>query len=323
MNKLLGLSLLFLAPSLACGQVFTDPEKAGEMWQTQGEYIGKIARNRKLGAEVVAKGKGNYMVNFLPGGLRGEGGDYSKRIEAKGQTTDEGVKVTGNKNKWMATIRDGKISGKTAEGESFTLEKNIRKSKTLGLEPPKGAVVLYRSPKDKENWNRAKIVDGNLVGEGNISNQKFKDHKIHLEFRLTFMPTRGGQGRSNSGVYPQRRYEVQVLDSFGLKGRNNECGGIYSRYEPKVNMCFPPLTWQTYDIEVKAARFDSSGKKTSNARFTVYHNGVKIHDDVEIKRGSTGGGRPESPEPGPLYLQGHGGQVQYRNIWVMELGKDS
>ena len=130
------------------------------------------------------------------------------------------------------------------------------------------------------------------------------------------MPTARGQARGNSGVYLQGRYEVQVLDSFGLAGEDNECGGIYQVSRPRVNMTLPPLQWQTYDIDFTAARFDSAGEKTANARLTVRHNGVLIHDDLELP-GTTGGGDPEGPEPGALHLQDHWNPVFYRNVWVL------
>jgi hypothetical protein len=109
---------------------------------------------------------------------------------------------------------------------------------------------------------------------------------------------------------------VQVLDSFGLEGADNECGGIYKASKPKVNMCFPPLSWQTYDIEFKAAKYDGA-KKVENARITVVHNGVKIHDNLELKEGTPGRAK-EGPEQLGLFLQDHGNPVVFKNIWVVE-----
>jgi len=154
------------------------------------------------------------------------------------------------------------------------------------------------------------------LGVGCKSKDVFQDHRLHLEFRTPFQPSDSGQGRGNSGVYIQGRYELQVLDSFGLRGENNECGGIYQIASPKLNMCYPPLSWQTYDIDFKSAKYDADGKKTTNARVTIRHNGVVIHDDLEFPRGTPGGVGGEAPEGGPLYLQDHSNPVVFRNIWV-------
>ena len=85
--------------------------------------------------------------------------------------------------------------------------------------------------------------------------------------------------------------------------------------DPYVNMCFPPMTWQTYDVEFTAPKYED-GKKVKNARATIKHNGVVIHDDIELKQ--TPGRQGEGPGPRPLHLQGHGNKVQYRNIWVKQ-----
>ena len=186
----------------------------------------------------------------------------------------------------------------------------------MPVDPQTGAIV----GDDMESQLRAVLqnMDRVLAAAGCTSKRKFQNFTLHCEFLLPFKPLGRGQDRGNSGVYLQNRYEVQVLDSFGLKGENNECGGIYTKAKPSENMCFPPLVWQTYDMDYQAAKFDESGKKkTKNAVVTIKHNGVVIHDQFEIN-GSTGGGKPEEPTPGAIQLQGHGNPVFYRNIWIVE-----
>jgi len=135
---------------------------------------------------------------------------------------------------------------------------------------------------------------------------------------LPSRPEGRGQGRGNSGFYQVDHYELQILDSFGLDGVNNECGGFYTKAAPKLNMCAPPLTWQSYDVDFTNAVQGSDGKKAKNAVASVKHNGVVIHDGQEIS-GPTGGHRND-PEgtPGPIKLQGHGNPLQFRNIWIVE-----
>lgn len=162
------------------------------------------------------------------------------------------------------------------------------------------------------------MTDDGLLMEGATSKQKFQSFRIHLEFRTPFQPFARGQGRGNSGFYAQGRYEVQILDSFGLEGMDNECGGIYTVARPRLNMCFPPLSWQTYDVEFHAAEYED-GKKVKDAQMTVIHNGVVIHKGQEIPHATTAAPVPEGPEPGPIFLQNHGNPVRFRNIFVVPL----
>ena len=184
----------------------------------------------------------------------------------------------------------------------------------LGVNAPWREVESPGDPK-KPRWI---IKDGAMeVRDGSIRTKRndFTDFKLHVEFKTPFMPKARGQGRGNSGVYLQNRYEVQVLDSYGLEGADNECGGVYHVARPEVNMCAPPGQWQTYDIEFTAAKM-ADGRREP-AILSVKHNDVTIHNKVPIP-GPTGGALDGNVlEPGGIYLQDHGNAVQYRNIWIL------
>jgi len=160
------------------------------------------------------------------------------------------------------------------------------------------------------------------VHNGSImTRQKYGGHFLfHVEFRVPYMPRATGQARGNSGVYLQGRYEVQVLDSYGLDSKDNDCGAIYEIARPRVNACKAPTVWQSYDIDFRAPRFQD-GKKIEPARISVIHNGVSIHKDLEIPVENTRAGLGGDPSrPGPIVLQDHGNPVQYRNLWLIPLG---
>jgi hypothetical protein len=156
-------------------------------------------------------------------------------------------------------------------------------------------------------------------GCGNIrTRQAFGDFRLHVEFWVPWTPSETAeQGRGNSGIYLQSRYEIQVLDSYAhpLEGAD-DAGAIYGVKNADSHEALPSQVWQTYDIFFRAARWDESGNKLEDARVTVLWNGRRVHDNVAIPN-STLLGEPEAPEPAPLLLQDHGSPVRYRNIWIV------
>ena len=299
-------------------QAWLSPADAPD-FQLQGEYSGTVNTDNgevKLGVQVIALGDGKFKSLAYLGGLPGDG--YSPGDETfpgEGELSDGKVKLQGEQA--SATIGDGQGVIHDLNGTPIgKLQRVVRKSPTLGQKPPRDAVVLFDG-KSADKFLNGKMTKDGLLQQGTKSKDTFGDFTLHFEFMLSYMPYARGQGRSNSGVYMQARHEVQVLDSFGLSGEHNECGGIYSVKKPDVNMCYPPLSWQTYDVEFTAAKFGADGKKAANARMTVRHNGVLIHDDVEVPKSTTASPLKEGTEKGPIYIQNHGNPVRFRNIWVV------
>ncbi len=200
----------------------------------------------------------------------------------------------------------------------------------LPVPPPPGAIVLFDGT-NLDQWVQRRsqkpaawpIEEGAMITSGGdiLTRQLFKDFYLHLEFNVPDSPPEvRGQGRGNSGVYLQGRYEIQVLDSWGIPdpGRG-DCGALYNHAAPLRNACKRPNEWQAYDVVFRAPRFNEAGRLTEKARVTVFHNGQVIQNNVEL-HGQTGGALDEHyAEPGPLLLQDHGNLVRFRNVWIVPL----
>ena len=217
-------------------------------------------------------------------------------------------------------------------GGTLDLAYTVPRSPTLELPPPPGAIVLLGRDSARtdlaQRWTNAQwpvLADGSVqVGKGsNYTTDPIGDMQLHLEFLTPYEPAESAQTRGNSGVYIQDRYEIQILDSFGLRPGAGDCAAIYRVRPPDVNVTAPPLVWQTYDISFRAATFREDGTWASEPEVTVLHNGVKVHDRVRLTA-PTGAGRerhkdkPHVPSD-KLQLQEHGHPVRFRNVWYTKL----
>lgn len=301
-------------------KAYANPAETDDDFIIQGEYVGTDKDGRRFGTQVIALGSGKFEAVNYRGGLPGDGwdGDRETVTRVAGGREEGEMTVIFNGVKNRSEVDGAKIFVTQMHKQPvLDLKRVSRESPTLGAPAPAGAVVLFAGA-ETNGFPQSRVTPDGLLMEGCTSAQTIDDCTVHIEFRLPYAPTGRGQARGNSGIYLQGRYEIQMLDSFGLEGKDNECGGIYKVASPAVNMCYPPLAWQTYDIDFTAAKFDASGQKTANARVSVKHNGVVIHENVEIP-GITGSApvKEESATPGPIFLQNHGNPVRYRNIWVL------
>lgn len=303
--------------------VATSVDQADEDFRFQGEYAGLILTDNpgqrdvyhRVGLQVVALGNGQFDAVKFDYGLPGAGWNGGERARLSGQRTGSSLQL--DSDSVAAVIENGHAVLTSVRGNTLgSFPRVVRTSPTMGKCPPHNAVVLFDGTSADE-FHNGRITEDGLLMEGADLKRTFTDFTMHLEFRLPYMPTSRGQKRANSGVYLQSRYEVQILDSFGLDGAFNECGALYRYQPPRLNMCLPPLQWQTYDITLISPRFDQDNNKTANARLTVLHNGVAVHNNFEVER-KTGAGRPESADPYPIRLQNHSDPVRFRNLWIVE-----
>lgn len=322
-----------LVPALICTLLATAGNAAPPTEAVvQGLYEGELKQDagaQKLEARVVAFGKGAYKM-FIR--LSAEA-DKVAKTELDGKVDEETIRFSGTTNDiaWTATYTGGAIEGSHGDKAKFLLKRIERLSPALGRKPPERATLLLDG-KTFDNMTKGKTRDGNeqewKVVEGDAvqvpkggmrSKPQFDgDFDLHVEFKCPLRPDARGQGRGNSGVYLPNGSEIQVLDSFGMTTyKGGGCGGLYPYKDPDAFDEFslasaPPLQWQSFDVEYRVERKD--GKPTGKPRVTVFHNGIKIHDNVTLDRPA---------KTGTLFFQDHGNPVLYRNVWIAPVEADT
>ena len=188
---------------------------------------------------------------------------------------------------------------------------------------PKAASMVPEKHDVASQWSFADgVLTASPAWDSVLTKESYRDFCMHIEFNTNEGHDENPEANGNSGVYIQQRYELQILDSFGVAAKDYKdsfCGSLYRLKKPDQLVCKRPGEWQSYDIAFRAPVFEGpvfEGKnKLYNARITVYQNGHLIHDDVAIPR-KTGAGQAEANTPQPIKLQGHHNQVRFRNFWV-------
>jgi hypothetical protein len=303
-------------PDAKPGKIWTDPVEAAREdpdFAVQGEYAAE-----GVGVQVVALGAGSFDAWVHEGGLPGAGAT-GPRQAMRGARKDGRIHFTDEAGRNRAVIAEGTLRLEWNGRAAMKVARVERSSPTLGAKPPREAVVLFDGT-DTTAWENGAMADGHLRATNCTTTRRFTSYKLHLEFRTPYMPSFRGQARGNSGIYHSGRWETQILDSFGLEGRDNECGGIYSISKPLRNMCLPPLSWQTYDVEFTAAKFGDDGKREAWPRITVRLNGELVHDDLELAKDFTTAAPHSTPlasPQGPVFIQDHGDPVVFRNVWIV------
>ncbi len=331
MKRFTCLLFITLTAAFIAGAVEDDDMIMGNY---HGAFTSDNWEDHYIRAQVVAlSDRAHRLVLFI-----GETEDDALRLETRGRS-EEGVAEfedtldlgpLGGDFAFRARIENETMTGVLQEqgGQrleaTFALRRVFIEPPNLGKEPPEGAVSLFDGTNIElwERWPRQWCLRGDGSMEVCGSNLKtveetFGSGFYHIEFQTPFMPNARGQSRGNSGVYLLGRYEVQVLDSFGYEPEDALCGGVYSLATPIADATLPPQQWQTFEIHFQAPEFNEAGEKIANARIHAYHNGILVHDDVELESHTPGGVSGEEALAGPLLLQDHSGRVRFRNIWFL------
>jgi hypothetical protein len=306
---------------------YISEEEAREFpgYEFMGEYTGDVSFNGgdeyTASLQVAVYGENSFRGLFIAGQLPGvtdQAIGEDQMFEVQGELEGESLIIEGN-HPLRFRYSDGQFEAINNENEiRGYLERVIRTSPAMGMSPPENAVILFDGT-HLDYWNdETQMTEDGLLIQGATTAAEYGDMRLHAEAKLGFMPNSESSGRANSGIYIQNRYEVQIIDSFGLPPQISGNGSLYNESAPRINTSLPPLAWQTYDVFFRAPRFDEDGSKTENARITVYLNGILVQDDEELESGTGAGGQREEVTAAELYLQGHTGPVRFRNVWMVE-----
>lgn len=317
--------------------------------QIQGEYVGVTSTGDTLGAWVVANANNSYTVSLLPGGLvripgqpgGGWGGTlrytgtatWNSGTGAYAVTTAAGYATTSITGEGYARVLNGTTN---ASGVTFALNRIQRRSPTLGLKPKPSwgeALSWFDSTAAAANptaelakWvqnNTTPQLNGGYLYRGVRTAVTHGAGYLHLEVMQPFRPSARDQDRGNSGVYLHSKYEAQVLDSFGKSVAVNEMGAIYGVNSPAINAALPPMNFQTYDIFFTPRTSGTNGSVPGAAVMTVYLNGVLVQDSTPVPVTTEAGFSGSQLNAGALFLQDHGNNVVYNNIWFVPVSASS
>lgn len=304
----------------AKGPAMTEPPIDDLNYLLMGEFIGEIEADgatKRLGLQIRPIGNDKFDAVSFIGGLPGQDEHEPQPMRMIGQRSEDFLVLSGGP--WAIFVEQQSCMILDRKGQRLgELARVKRSSPTLGARPPEDALVLFNG-ENTDQFTKANMTEDGLLMEGADVKPMFQDFNLHAEFRLPYMPEASDQSRANSGLYLQSRYECQVLDSFAQDPVFNGCGALYRFKAPDLNMCLPPLVWQTYDIQFTAPRWASDGSKIRDAHITSWINGVKVQDNVALPD-KTGAGKEEAPTLLPIRLQDHRDPVRYRNVWVIDRG---
>ncbi len=305
----------------AKGPVMTEPPTEDLNYLLMGEFVGEIKtadeEAQKLGLQLRPVGNDQFDAVSFIGGLPGQEDHQGTPMRMIGRRSEDFLVLSGGP--WAIFVEQESCTIIDRKGDKIgRLERISRISPTLGARPPQDATILFDGT-STDQFVKAEMTDEGLLKEGADVKPMFQDFNLHAEFRLPYMPEANDQARANSGLYLQSRYECQVLDSFAQDPVFNGCGALYRFRAPDLNMCFPPLVWQTYDIQFTAPRWAADGTKRRDAHVTSWVNGVKVQDDVALPN-KTGAGQEEAPTLLPIRLQDHRDPVRFRNVWIVDRG---